>query len=153
MVMVLPCGQFRPPIQRLYLTSVVVKPLRSNSHRRNNPLSKTFSARFSGDPNSGVWTLHQDRWSLRSSPVEDSPKKCDPRASTSRPTRRHCPSRRCVRAHGLFSDHRTSSPELHVTDLQGYNPGFLIQQLHRSLLSIFISMSYIFSIFLILGDF
>ena len=151
--MILLCDQFRRPIQRLYLTPVVVKPLRSNSHRRNNPSSKTFLTRFSGDPNSGVWTLHQDCRSLHFSPVEDSPKKGDPRASTSRPTRRHCPSCRCVRAHGLFSSHRTSSPELHTADLQGYIPDFLIQHLHHSFLSIFKSMAYIFSFFLILWGF
>ena len=51
-------------------------------------------------------------------------------------------------ARGFFSDRRISSPELPATDLQAYVPSFLIQHLHRPILSIFLSNGIYFQLLL-----
>ena len=121
---------------------VVTKHLGSHNHRQNNPSPKIFLARFFSNPYSSVWTLHQDRRSLSSLPMQKSPASGSSRASTRRPTRWQ------VRACDSVSGRRTSPPESPVINLLAYVPGFLIQHLHLHFFLCFVSNSYTFLGFL-----
>ena len=108
---------------------VVAKPLGSHNHCRNNPSPKNFS----GNPYFDVWTLHQDRPSLSSPPVQKYP------ASGSSCVGPRAAAVLHASARDSFFSHRTLPPESSAADLLAYLTSFLLQHLNLHFFLYFVS--------------
>ena len=119
--------------------TVIAKPIRSHNHCQNNPLSENFSGKIFRQP-----LLRRVDTPLGSLEPE-LPVGAKISGSKSL-TILHAQVHMLLWARGSFYDRQTSPPESPTADLEAYVPSFLIQNLHRPLLSIFLSDDIYFHI-------
>ena len=120
---------------------IVAKPLRSHSHRQNNPSPKKISSKI-------FW---QPLLRCVDTPPESLERELPRQCKNLQHQVPHAPPLR-VRAHDSFSSSRTSPLESPTADLLVYVPGFLIQHLHLHFFLCFVSDSCTFLGFLDFSD-